>query len=225
MCPVSQRWMTGSTALGVASRPPMTSRRLFTTMLIGAAAVGVASLLDESLATWATAHRPPYGSDWYAMTRSIGYLPEWIVVGAALAMIDARGGWRGVWSRGGLLVSAATLAGGAAELLKMFVRRERPLAPFDSYSFRPWEVDTWSSAGLGWPSSHVAVAFGAVWVLWRLEPRARVIWLLLGCLCAWSRLAFTDHYLSDVVGAGFVAYIVAHVLASLPNSPPSSSTR
>lgn len=200
----------------------MTLRRLLTPILIGAAAVGVASLFDQSLAMWTTAHRPPYGSDWYGMSRSIGYLPVWIVVGAALAMIDAPAGWRGAWSRGGLLVSAATLAGGAAELLKMLVRRERPLAPFDSYSFRPWDVDTWSTAGLGWPSSHVAVAFGAVWVLWRLHPRARAIWLLLGGLCAWSRLAFTDHYVSDVVGAVFVAYIVTRVLTSLPiGAPPT----
>lgn len=194
----------------------MTPRRLLGVVLFGAGAVGVASLLDQPLATWAAAHPPSATSEWTAMGRLVGYLPVWLVVGAALALIDARAGWRGAWSRGGLLVTGAALAGGAAELLKMLVRRQRPLAPFDSYTFRPWDVDTWSSAGLGWPSSHVAVAFGAVWVLWRLHPQARVIWLLLGCGCAWSRLAFNNHYLSDVVGAALVAYAIVSALAMLP---------
>jgi membrane-associated phospholipid phosphatase len=183
--------------------------------LAAAGAVGSSSWLDLPLAALAARYPLSDGFDFYAMCRLVGYLPVWLVVGAALALIDSPRGWRALWSRGGLLVTSVTLAGGAAELLKIIVRRERPGPPYESYSFRPWAQDTWWTGGLGWPSSHVAVAFAAVWVLWRLHPRARPIWLLLGCGCAWSRLAFRDHFLSDVVGAAVVAYGVVHALASL----------
>jgi membrane-associated phospholipid phosphatase len=191
-------------------------RRSVVVVVAGAAGLWLSSWFDMPVAAFAARHPLTGGFDFLAMCRLAGYLPVWVVVGAAFALIDSARGWRGLWPRGGLLVASVTVAGGAAEVLKILVRRERPMPPFTDYSFRPWEQDTWSSGGLGWPSSHVAVAFAAVWVLWRLHPRARAVWLLLGCACAWSRLAFNDHYLSDVAGAVFVAHVVVQGLASLP---------
>lgn len=204
-------------------------RRSVVVVLAGGASVGLASWFDMPVAAWFARHPLTDGFDFLAMCRLAGYLPMWVVVGVAFALIDAPRGWRGLWSRGGLLVASVTVAGAAAEVLKILVRRERPLPPFTDYSFRAWEQDTWSSGGLGWPSSHVAVAFAAVWVLWRLHPRARAVWLLIGCGCAWSRLAFNDHFLSDVAGAAFVAYGVVPGLAAFPLSrysgaPESSGT-
>lgn len=180
------------------------------------AAIGIASLADRPLAALAEAHPFRGSMEFYVLCRLTGYVPAWILVAAALALIDTRRGWRAAWTRGGVLITSVLLSGAAAELLKTLVRRERPATPFTAYVFRPWAQDTWSTGGLGWPSSHVAVAFAATWVLWRLHPRAWPVWLLMGCACAWSRLAFSDHYLSDVVGAAVLAYIVVRSVAAIP---------
>ena len=183
---------------------------------VGVAAVGIASFADRPLAELAQAHPFRGSMEFYVLCRLTGYVPVWILVGAALGLIDIGRGWRTAWTRGGVLIVSVLLSGAAAELLKMVVRRERPAAPFTGYVFRPWAQDPWSSAGLGWPSSHVAVAFAAAWVLWRLHPRAWPVWILIGCASAWSRLAFNDHYLSDVVGAAVLAYVVVKGVAAMP---------
>jgi membrane-associated phospholipid phosphatase len=194
------------------------TRRVLVFVALSATAVGFASLVDLPVAAWADAHPSGVSPELIALCRLAGYLPAWIVVGAAFLLIDRPGGWRAIWSRGGVLLTSVVCSGASAELLKIIVRRERPMPPFTGYVFRPWSVQTWSSSGLGWPSSHVAVAFGAVWALWYLHPRARAVWLLVGCGCAWSRLAFHDHFLSDVVGATFVAYAVTRGVVALPQA-------
>lgn len=209
---------TGATA----RRGGAWTRLRVVTVVVGAVvAVGLASLADRPVAALAEAHPFRGSPDLYLLCRLAGYVPVWIVVAAALASIDMRRGWRAAWTRGGALIASVLLSGVAAELLKLVVRRERPAAPFTAYAFRPWTENPWSSAGLGWPSSHVAVAFAAVWVLWRLHPRAWPVWLLIGSACAWSRLAFNDHYLSDVVGAAALAYFVATGVAAIPAGNPS----
>jgi membrane-associated phospholipid phosphatase len=142
---------------------------------VSATAVGVASILDRATAECAARH-PFDSAGIYTMLRLAGYLPVWILVSAAFALIDGRAGWRAVWSRGGPPITAVILSGGAAEALKFLVRRERPTSPFAEYIFRPGHQDTFSTAGPGWPSSHVAVAFAAAWVLCRLHSRASVVW-------------------------------------------------
>jgi len=187
--------------------------RLAVYLAVAIAAVGVASVADRPVAEYSVRHLSDQG-EMYNMLRMAGYLPVWIVIAIAFAMIDAPFGWRGIWSRGGLLLASVVVSGSMAEVLKMLVRRERPIPPFTEYVFRPWQQDTFSSAGLGWPSSHSAVAFAAVWVLCRLHPRASVLWILIGAGCAVSRLARNDHFLSDVVGGAILAYGVVMMLAS-----------
>ncbi len=181
-------------------------------LAVAVTAVGIASLADRPVAEYSIRHLSDQG-ELYNMLRMAGYLPLWIVIAIAFAMIDAPLGWRGLRSRGALLLTSVVVSGAAAEVLKMLVRRERPVPPFTEYVFRPWQQDTFSSSGLGWPSSHSAVAFAAVWVLCRLHPRASLMWILIGVGCAVSRLARNDHFLSDVVGGAIVAYGVVMMLA------------
>ena len=197
-------------------------RRAAAFLCVAVAAIAVASALDAPVAEYFARRQLSFSLELYAMFRLAGYLPLWLVVAVALALIDSPLGWRAAWSRGGVLLTSVVLAGASAEILKMVVRRERPSVPFTDYVFRPWWQDTFSSGGLGWPSSHVAVAFGAVWVLSRLYPRAAVVWILVGCACAVSRLVGNDHYVSDVVGAAVLAYGVM-MLLPLQRRPPQFS--
>jgi len=192
------------------SSPPFPLRRFLAASIV---AVVLAHLLDG----WAYAHLavPHFAeTDLGRLLRIQGFLPTWIVVGAALFLTDWPGrievGVGQALRRGALVVGSA--AGGMAEVVKILVRRLRPSAGAGEYLFRPWSERTFSTAGLGMPSSHVLVAFGALAMLVRLFPRARPVWYLLAAGCAWSRVAAGAHFLSDVTVAAVLGIGTAEFL-------------
>ena len=90
----------------------------------------------------------------------------------------SRSGWRCAVrihsSRpGGVALLGPALAGGVAELIKLAVRRERPGFADGEYVFRGFAERTWSTSGLGFPTSHGMVALGGAAVLARLFPAPR----------------------------------------------------
>jgi membrane-associated phospholipid phosphatase len=151
-----------------------------------------------------------YETDWGRMLRTFGYLPFWLLAAIALALNDRES--REWWRRGALLAAAPTAAGIAGELLKITVRRMRPPDQGSAYSFRAFGDHPFSSRGIGFPSSHAVVAFGAAAILARLFPRARVVWYVAAVGCAVSRLLAHAHYLSDVVAAAFIGIAMAALL-------------
>ena len=175
-------------------------------------ALAAASAIDRPVARLIAGHPLSYSYDLYAMFRLAGFLPVWVIVAAAFILIDSRLGWRHASYRGGSVLVAVTLAGAAAELLKILIRRERPNVAALEYVFHPWREDTLSTSGLGWPSSHTAVAFAAVWLLCRMYPAASVVWLVIGVGCALTRIVGNDHFVSDVVGGILLAYAVVMLL-------------
>jgi membrane-associated phospholipid phosphatase len=181
-------------------------------LLVAAATLAVASALDGPIGGTLSRHGISYSYDLYTMFRLAGYVPLWLVVAAAFVAIDSAAGWRRAWRRGGLLAAPVVLSGAVAELLKLAIRRERPGLAAIAYAFRPWHESPFATAGLGAPSSHSAVAFAAAWTLSRLYPRASAVWLTIAALCALSRLARNDHYVSDLAGGALVAYAVVAVL-------------
>ncbi len=171
-------------------------------------AITAAHLLDE----WVWTHvRDPqvYDRDWGRMLRSAGYLPTWLIVAIGLWGHDrARRGWG--W-RGGLMILTPTVCGALAELLKLVVRRLRPPDTTFAYAFRPFADNPWSTKGLGMPSSHVLVAMGAATVLARFFPRVWWLWYLIAAGCAYTRLLASAHYLSDVVAAAILGWLVGDI--------------
>lgn len=193
-------------------------------LLISVAIIAIALIADS----WAWAHivdARVYERDWGRMLRVMGFLPFWLVAALALAledrgrvsMRDASGetvhqGWRSWARRGGLIVLSAGLGGLVAEVGKLIVRRERPGDTSAAYTFRAFADRPFDNRGLGMPSSHALVAFGAAAMLARLFPRARWIWFLLAAGCAYTRVAARAHYLSDVAVAAVLGYAVAWAL-------------
>jgi len=196
---------------------PVRRRHVLRYLAVGAAVVAVAHALDPL--AWSHLHIDNFRekSDLARLFRVMGYLPTWGIAAAALILIDwgrdkARG-WYPSIARGVVLVGSAALAGGMAELGKILIRRKRPPEeePF-GYAFGSLfsdEKGVLSSSGLGMPSSHTMVAFGAMFMLCRLFPRAWVIWVLLGAACGLGRVLERDHYLSDAALAGVLAYLAA----------------
>jgi len=169
-------------------------------------AIAIAHLLDPLAFQYLRVDNI-YGEDWGRFLRVQGFLPLWLVAGGALMLQDGDRGrrlWRG---RGGLLMGSATLGGIAAELLKLLFRRLRP-GELGEYAFRPFAERTFSTGGLALPSSHALVAFGAAAMLARLFPRARWVWWGLAWGCGLSRVAAGAHFLSDVVVAAVVGWLV-----------------
>jgi membrane-associated phospholipid phosphatase len=167
-----------------------------------------------------------YEEDWGRMFRVMGYVPLWLLAGAALGLHERTPVRRLHRSRGGLLVVAAALGGGVAELLKLVFRRLRP-GELGEYAFRPFTERPFHTGGLGLPSSHALVAFAAAAFLSRIYPRAWPVWWLLAWGCAFTRVAAGAHFLSDVVVAAVIGWLVGALVwrwRETPLMPPAVST-
>jgi membrane-associated phospholipid phosphatase len=185
------------------------SRVLVRNVVIAIVLIGLSLLADGWVAEHVRFARV-YETDWGRMLRNFGYLPFWMLAAIALALHDRES--REWWRRGALLLAAPAVAGIAGELLKITVRRMRPPAVGSAYAFRAFSDHPFSSRGLGFPSSHAVVAFGAAAILSRLFPRACVVWYAAAVGCAVSRLLAHAHYLSDVVAAALIGIAVAALL-------------
>lgn len=174
------------------------------------AALVIAHLLDP----YAVQHvrYPEVNSqDWGRLLRVMGFLPTWLLAAAALALHDRDGPLR--FRRANLLFFSPALSGLTGEILKLLIRRERP-GELGHYVFRAFSDRPFHSGGLGMPSSHAVVAFGAAAMLSRLFPRAWPIWWLLGWGCALTRVLHGRHFVSDVVASAIVGWLIAAVLWS-----------
>lgn len=167
--------------------------------------------------------------DWYRLGRVMGYLPTWLALGAALVLVDAArvralpelaapritGLRQPRLLRLGAarVVLGAAFAGALAEVLKVVIGRERPDGL--GYTFRPIFDGLRDGGGLGFPSSHASVAFGAAWALRRVFPGCGWVVIPLAMLCALGRMQAGGHYLSDVVAGALVGWLGAALAGRL----------
>jgi membrane-associated phospholipid phosphatase len=189
---------------------PVTPRQWIVPLLLAVVGITVSVLLDRM--AWHVFVDPRiYERDWGRLLRVMGYLPVWLLLGVVVSQQIPTARWRGA-----ALAIAPALAGVAAELLKLLLRRERPPAEqLGAYVFRPWSVDPLSTKGLGLPSSHVMVAIAAAVVLSRCFPKGRWLWYGLAIGCGLSRVAARAHFLSDVTVALIAGWAVGASLWSM----------
>lgn len=190
------------------------AREAWRALLITLLAFGVASLVDR----WAYQHlsNPSvYDRDWGRLLRVMGFLGTWLALAIAVRLHEAGDvRTRALASRRAwLLIGSAALGGLAAEILKLLIRRERPAVHDGLYGFRDFGERTWSTAGLALPSSHTLVAFAGAAMLARLYPRARWVGYTLAAGCAATRVLARAHFVSDVVLAAGLGWLVAWALS------------
>lgn len=156
-----------------------------------------------------------YGQDWGRLLRVMGFLGTWAALAIAVGLHEGTDPLRRPLAkrRAWLLFGSATLGGALAEVMKLLLRRERPAVHDGVHAFRSFAERTFSSAGLALPSSHTLVAFGGAAMLARLYPRARWVGYTLAAGCAVTRVLARAHFLSDVVLAAGLGWLVAFVLA------------
>lgn len=182
--------------------PPAIPARFW---VLGVVSIASAHLLDPIAFTYLRIDNV-HGEDWGRMLRVMGFVPLWIAAGAALMLHEQTPLRRIARSRGGLIIAGSIVGGIAAELAKLIVRRRRP-GELGEYLFRPFTERPLSTGGLGMPSSHALVAFGAAAVLSRIYPRARIVWWGLAWGCGLTRVASGAHFLSDVVAAAVIGWL------------------
>ena len=89
-------------------------------------------------------------------------------------------------------------------ILKLVIARSRPLSGaffgILNYSF---------------PSMHALVAFAALPILDREFPKLRVFWISFAFFVAVSRLYFSFHYFSDIVGGALIGYAAGLLFINL----------
>lgn len=164
--------------------------------------------------------------DWYQCLRQFGFLPLWAIVALFIALADfqtKRPRWA---ARGGLIILSAALSGLFAEAILGILMRQRPGA--DGLYWFSWLNEGLSRGpGHGFPSSHVAVAFGAAWMICRLWPLAGILALVLASGCALTRMLAGAHFASDAYGGALVGWLSAallwriHLRVSLSPSDPA----
>jgi membrane-associated phospholipid phosphatase len=174
------------------------------------AATSVALLVDRTVYELFNAPGV-YDKDLGKLLRVMGFAGTWLVLALAVGLQHdgtdaARTAAR---RRGWLLFWSPMLAGALAEVLKIVVRRERPGLNDGAYGFRPWDERTWSGAGLAFPSSHAAVAFGGAFILARIFPRAKWVGIALAVGCGITRIVARAHFVSDVVFAAGLGWLVS----------------
>ena len=203
-----------------APNPTSTGRaslsRAVLATIIGLLILGAAIALD-GLAFRFVRLDDPRKQDWVIFFRGFGYLPTCILAATALWLVDAgtplSRAARRSWDRALFLFLCPVVAGIAGELVKLLVRRERPISTDGHYVFRAWADQPFSNSGLGFPSSHAVVAFAAAFALCRLFPRATPVWIALALGCSLTRLLDASHFLSDCAGAAILAFTVEFALA------------
>lgn len=184
-----------------------TARAGWTALGITLTATALTLLVDK--AVFDVLHAPRvYDSDLGKLFRIMGFAGTWVALATALRLQQGAVATRRAW----LLFWSPMLAGAVAEILKIVARRERPAIHDGLYGFRPWDERTWSGAGLAFPSSHAAVAFGGAAMLARLFPRARWVGYVLAAGCAATRVAARAHFVSDVVFAAGLGWLVSWLL-------------
>ena len=197
------------------------SRRLALTL----AAAALATALSFALDPWVWrqfSYRSVYDQDWGRLLRVTGSLVLWAPLALAVSL-EARARRLDWARRGWLLFVGPALAGGIGELLKLLVRRERPDLHGGAYFYRDFSERPFDSHDLGFPSSHVVVAFAGAAVLARLYPRAGAVAYALALGCAVSRILAQAHFMSDVVAGGIMGWAVGAWLSRTmirPNTEP-----
>jgi len=151
--------------------------------------------------------------------RLLGEMPTWIIatplVAFASFILNTRRSLLASFERSLLIIWAPMLAGFCSTTLKLLLRRERPDAHDGAYVFRPWNELPFDTSGLGLPSGHASVAFGAAFMLMFMFPRLGPLWLFGAILCGLTRLMPQAHFFSDVIGGAILGFASAWLMWSM----------
>jgi membrane-associated phospholipid phosphatase len=197
----------------------MIFRRAIGPMLGAAVVTALAFLLDPWV--WRhLAYPTVYEHDWGRLLRVMGSMVLWLPLTVAV-WLESRARQPRTAGQSWLLLIGPAAAGILAEILKLFLRRERPNLHNGEYVYRGFADRPFDTRDFGLPSSHAMVAFAGATVLARRYPHAAPAFYLLAAGCGLSRVIAQAHFLSDALTAGIAGWAVASWLCRRFMSPDS----
>jgi membrane-associated phospholipid phosphatase len=187
-------------------------RRLWSWLLVLAivvAVLGCALWLDPSVHSWVLEHQSRPAKIFMQNVSRFGDWPEHVVLGLVLAGLAW---WRGnkKWTRVFLsMLIACAIAGAAARVIKITTGRARPSVKTEE----SWNGPRLSEKFHAFPSGHTAASTAFFGVLFFASWRVGLACLLIPLLIGASRMYVAAHYLSDVVFAAVLGFLVAYLVA------------
>ncbi|WP_338551635.1 phosphatase PAP2 family protein [Paenibacillus sp. KS-LC4] len=159
------------------------------------------SQLDKEIAAFAEQMR---GEGWTAFFKAVSYLGSSLFIIAATFALFAWFGWRSGWLKAAPIIMGTGLVYITNTLAKMAFGRGRPE--------EAWGIE---AAGASFPSGNAMLALSlyglaAIWIgrdVWLSQTTKRISYViaaLLILLMGASRLYFSVHYATDIIG-GFAA--------------------
>lgn len=163
------------------------------------------ALPGEVGATEAFSALPEVIIDVLAIVVQLGTSPMILVVAAVVVVVGP-----GDWRRAGLaVVLAGAVSWGIANLAKEVVERPRPAAYSSEVEIRD------DASGLGWPSSHTAIAAGTLTAAALVSRRRPSAAILLAGAVGVGRMAVGVHLPLDVVGGLCLGVAVASMVTTV----------
>lgn len=206
---------TPEDSAGVPRPRPLTLERVLKYVGVCAVAVALAHVLDRWAHSTIFVDRIIEKDLWWTL-RVFGAMYLWLGIAVVFIIDDSRptalkAHLKDRFSRAAVLLLSMGIAALIAELGKLTFRRRRPLRT-EEWTGYVWDWPTdalLNSSGMGLPSSHTAVAFGAAAAMAYLHPRYAVVWFAIAFGTAAQRVAARAHYASDVTLAMCVGIAAA----------------
>ncbi|MCF8383089.1 MAG: phosphatase PAP2 family protein [Chlorobium sp.] len=182
----------------------MTTRYYWITASVALLLAGIMSYfyLDIPVALWFNGLKETGFYRTFKLLTRMGE-SQWYLAAGLLSFLLLRKTKPAVASTGLLLFSSVALSGLAADLVKFLLGRARPKLYFSEtiYGFDLFHLE---HAWISFPSGHSATAFSVASTLCVLFPQYRIVFFLWATLIAFSRVATTQHYLSDVLAGSLL---------------------
>jgi membrane-associated phospholipid phosphatase len=172
---------------------------------------------DMQIALWMHLHLNPVLNIMFQQITRFGQ-SEWYLVPGFLIFLLFRKHKPSASRAGWFVFSVVAISGLAADLLKYLLPRARPGTFLDggSYGFRIFPLlHGWDHGWNSFPSGHAATAFSAAAAFSILFPRFRFLFYSVATLIAFSRVAVTEHYVSDIIAGAFLGILTSILLHNL----------
>jgi len=140
---------------------------------------------------------------------------EWFLIPSFLLYFYFRAIKEDMYTRASLYIFVTNIVAGVAVwLFKVPFGRMRPALYLQDnlYGFDSFKWFEFGSKYASFPSAHTTTVISSVVALSFIWPMWKKLFISLGVLIAFSRIVITEHYVSDVLFASFLGYMIARLL-------------
>jgi len=178
-------------------------------VVLAVIALVAAFFLDQSAATWITAHSSLELKRVMRIVSRVGDWPAHVIaglIGIAIAFAVGSKAWMRIFLA---MIIALALAGITTRAIKIATGRARPSVKTEAH----WNGPQFSSKYHAFPSGHTASSTAFFVALFLARKKQGAPLLLIPILIALSRMIAGAHYLSDVTFAAILGVICAVFVA------------